>query len=77
MARLFRLRRLRRERRAVKDRRLGGRTQAALVVRRDLEHGRWIWELRTPDGQLLKCSEGDFQTRAECEADAVRHGLTA
>ena len=57
--------------------RSGGRSQAALVIRRDVEHGRWTWELRAPDGRLLNRSAGDFDTREECEADAARNGLTA
>lgn len=36
--------------------------------------GKWIWELRTADKHVVNVSEG-FDTRAECEADAQKHGL--
>ena len=45
-----------------------------LVVRRNLQV-RWIWELRAPDGHLLNRSDSDFNTRADCEADASRNGM--
>jgi hypothetical protein len=34
----------------------------------------WIWELLTADGHVVNTSE-PFETRDDCEADAVRQGL--
>ena len=60
---------------AVRGARSGDRAHTKLIVRRNLEV-RWIWELRAVDGHLLDRSDADFATRADCEADASRKGLT-
>jgi hypothetical protein len=36
--------------------------------------GKWIWQLRSADKHVVNVSE-PFDTRAECEADARKHGL--
>ena len=53
-----------------------GPPQSTLVFRRNL-YVRWLWELRASDGHILNRSDSDFSTRADCEADAARNGLTA
>ena len=53
----------------------GEGAHSKLVVRLNLQV-RWIWELRAADGHLLNRSDADFMTRADCEADASRNGMT-
>ena len=45
-----------------------------LVIRRG-SRTRWIWELRSGDGRVVKFPPMDFSTPDECKADAARHGL--
>ena len=54
--------------------RTAGAAQSALVIRHRTRD-RWVWELRGPDGRVVLSSSADFATRAECEANAARHGL--
>lgn len=46
-----------------------------IILRRNVRSA-WIWELRTEDGHVCNRSDGDFQTRADAEADALQHGQT-
>ena len=46
-----------------------------LLTRRDY-HARWIWELVGEDGHVLNRSERNFDTKQECEANALQSGQT-
>ena len=50
-------------------------SESRIVLRRNMSSA-WVWELRTGDGHVCNRSEGDFQTRAAAEADALQHGQT-
>ena len=44
-----------------------------IILRRNVRSA-WIWELRSEDGHVCNRSDGDFHTRADAEADALKHG---
>ena len=46
-----------------------------LVTRRNFQ-SRWIWELLASDRHVLNSSERTFDTREECEANALENGQT-
>jgi len=39
-----------------------------------LESGMWQWE-QEADGQTIQCAEQSFADKAQCIADARRHGF--
>jgi hypothetical protein len=50
-------------------------SESQIVLRRNMSSA-WVWELRSGDGHVCNRSEGDFETRADAEADAVQNGQT-